>query len=472
MRKRLLYLLFFSVVTVCFSQTCPPLVSPFNGAENVPLDSRISWERVADIRGYFIIAGTSVGLRDIADRVFVGTDNFYDPPDDLPDNAVIYIRITLTFLDERPDMTCNIQRFTTGTPIPVPECTRLTSPTNEQNDVPLLSPLEWENIANASAYQVTIGRSEGANDFLDATFETNSTPDLLLEPNSSYFVTIVPLNSSGVAIGCSEESFSTVLGCEPYPDPDTGLVVDPRPENTVPDQIDICLNEGPLNFMGNDEAAGFRWYRVAASGEETLISETATVSFTEGGMYRHETYNTISRSGISIECSNSKTVTVTASEIAVINDISISRQQNRNRIEIAAEGIGNYEYALNDEVGPYQDTNSFDQLADGLYTVFVRDKNGCGTAQEQVSLFGYPKFFTPNADGQNDTWHLTSTANIDILSGISIFDRYGKLIRLLQPDELGWDGNYNGTPLPSSDYWFRVPLANGTELKGHFSLKR
>ncbi|MDB4293371.1 T9SS type B sorting domain-containing protein, partial [Maribacter sp.] len=433
---------------------------------------RISWGAVADLRGYYITVGTQLGLRDIADRVFVGNNNFYDPPEALPDNTIIYVKITLAFFGNRPVMACEAHKFTTGTRIPIPECTRLTNPFNEQTDVPLLAPLEWERVDNASAYQVTIGNSEASNDFLDATFDTNSTPNLVFQPNSRYYVTITPLNSSGEAIGCNAEFFSTILGCEPYIDPDTGELVDPRPENNIPDQIDICLNEGPLPFRSDDTAEGFRWYSIANSGAETLISETAEVLFSAGGMYRYENYNTIMQSGNLFECTTSKLVTVTASEIAIINDINITKQGNGSRIEVASDGIGDYEYALDDENGPYQDANNFDNLADGLYTVFVRDKNGCGIAQENVSILGYPKFFTPNADGQNDTWHLTSATNIEIVNGISIFDRYGKLLRILRPDELGWDGSYNGAPLPSSDYWFRAPLANGTEFKGHFSLKR
>ncbi|MFC7357984.1 T9SS type B sorting domain-containing protein, partial [Jejudonia soesokkakensis] len=39
----------------------------------------------------------------------------------------------------------------------------------------------------------------------------------------------------------------------------------------------------------------------------------------------------------------------------------------------------------------------------------------------------------------------------------------------------GWDGTYNGNPLPSSDYWFRVEYMEDEtpkEFKGHFTLKR
>ncbi len=51
-------------------------------------------------------------------------------------------------------------------------------------------------------------------------------------------------------------------------------------------------------------------------------------------------------------------------------------------------------------------------------------------------------------------------------------DRYGKLIKEMDPVGDGWDGTYLGRPMPQTDYWFRVYLEDGREFKGHFSLIR
>jgi gliding motility-associated-like protein len=55
---------------------------------------------------------------------------------------------------------------------------------------------------------------------------------------------------------------------------------------------------------------------------------------------------------------------------------------------------------------------------------------------------------------------------------IYIFDRYGRLLAQITPGGLGWDGTYNGTPMPADDYWFRVKLEDGRMFTGHFSLMR
>ncbi len=87
-----------------------------------------------------------------------------------------------------------------------------------------------------------------------------------------------------------------------------------------------------------------------------------------------------------------------------------------------------------------------------------------------VNELPFPKFFTPNNDSFNDYWTI-DFAYLAPNTGIKIFDRYGKLIKELVSNGT-WDGNYLGNPQPSSDYWFTVTRLNGTEYRGHFSLKR
>lgn len=87
-----------------------------------------------------------------------------------------------------------------------------------------------------------------------------------------------------------------------------------------------------------------------------------------------------------------------------------------------------------------------------------------------VDALPYPKFFTPNNDGFNETWTI-DFIYLEPNSTIKIFDRYGKFIKELSANT-SWDGNYLNQPLPSTDYWFLVKRLNGAEFKSHFSLKR
>jgi len=53
-----------------------------------------------------------------------------------------------------------------------------------------------------------------------------------------------------------------------------------------------------------------------------------------------------------------------------------------------------------------------------------------------------------------------------------IFDRFGKLITLLNSKNISWDGTFNGEPLPSNDYWYRISVDKVFTKIGHVTLKR
>jgi gliding motility-associated-like protein len=101
------------------------------------------------------------------------------------------------------------------------------------------------------------------------------------------------------------------------------------------------------------------------------------------------------------------------------------------------------------------------------------DPSFCKEPEEEVNV-EFPLFFTPNGDGINDFWQfVTPLSNLQInIETISIYNRYGNLIQQINSNSIGWDGNYNGVPLPSSDYWFKANLVDGRIFKGHFALKR
>ncbi len=170
-------------------------------------------------------------------------------------------------------------------------------------------------------------------------------------------------------------------------------------------------------------------------------------------------------------CSRTRTYTVTASNIATIEEIEVVDLSSNNTIRVFVSGAGDYMYSLDNEY--YQAENIFHGVEPGLYTVYVKDLNGCGTVNQTVSVLGIPKFFTPNGDGFNDVWNLkgvdaTKYAN----SSIFIYDRFGKFLKQISPHGNGWDGTFNGSLMPTSDYWFVINLDDGRIIKGHFALKR
>ncbi len=242
------------------------------------------------------------------------------------------------------------------------------------------------------------------------------------------------------------------------------LVVKDIPELLPDEDVDYCLNNYPTTLTLNNGAINipqnnnylFLW----STGETTPTIDinsigTSTVTVTNQ-------YN----------CSNSRTITVFPSNIATIDNIIIEEASTNNTITVLVSGEGNYEFGL-DYFGTYQDSNIFTNVTPGFQTVFIRDKNGCGIIEQVVSVLGFPKFFTPNNDGFNDTWQLYGVnSNFNQGTIVIIFDRYGKLISSFDNNSKGWDGTLNGQSLPSRDYWFVAKLRNGKEYRGHFALVR
>jgi gliding motility-associated-like protein len=152
-------------------------------------------------------------------------------------------------------------------------------------------------------------------------------------------------------------------------------------------------------------------------------------------------------------------------------------------ITVLNDGFGEYQYSLFPD-GPWQNSNVFTNVTTGYHNIYIRDiTNGeevCDAVViSDVSTIDYPRFFTPNNDGYNDYWNIVGLANFPS-ARIYIFDKYGKLLKQLSPksdtrDGEGWDGTFNGNPLPSDDYWFTVTFPDGNtvrEFKSHFAMKR
>ncbi|GGE29598.1 T9SS type B sorting domain-containing protein [Psychroflexus planctonicus] len=163
--------------------------------------------------------------------------------------------------------------------------------------------------------------------------------------------------------------------------------------------------------------------------------------------------------------------TSTASFQVNINDGS----ETSNSIEIIVDQIdnlANYEYALNNPSGPYQDSPNFYNLSPDVYEVFVRNKYRCGIAKRTIKIVGAMQFFTPNNDGINDVWNLVGLAN-NQNANVQVFDRFGKLlVEFKARGNPGWDGTYNGKLMPNNDYWYQAKLDDGRILTGNFTLKR
>lgn len=237
-------------------------------------------------------------------------------------------------------------------------------------------------------------------------------------------------------------------------------IVNPTPEIDIPDQVTLCTDNMPLTISADTGIPSdtYLW----STGETT-----SEINLYEEDLGQH--WVTVTNE---VGCISTKNFTVIPSESATIEFTSTVDFSDPNSITVNITGSGSYAYSLDN--GPLQSSNVFNDVSPGVHMVTVVDLNGCLEVSQEVLVFDYPKFFTPNNDTYNDTWHIIG---IEQLPGtiVHIFDRYGKLLTTLSANSEGWDGNYNGTPMPTNDYWFLAKIRQDSEsfdVKGHFTLKR
>ena len=272
------------------------------------------------------------------------------------------------------------------------------------------------------------------------------------------------------------------------------VIINPLPDFSVITPQILCLNNLPLNIAVKNPSDVYSYVWTDQNGTVLNTVSTDNIDIANAG-----TYKVTATTTNGTQCSKSEEITVKKSDVAILEDSFITiidesnNISNNDNISIFIDtlkndlGPGDYQFAIrNDDnnqripnVG-FQDDPLFENLEGGIYTVIVNDKNGCSPDTElQISVIQFPKFFTPNSDGKNDTWAIKG-ANKTFYpnSSINIFNRFGKIVAQIPIDSQGWNGTYNGKILPSDDYWFNIQLipADKTKApilkKGHFSLLR
>lgn len=199
-------------------------------------------------------------------------------------------------------------------------------------------------------------------------------------------------------------------------------------------------------------------------------SNESTIKVNKEGEYKVDITN-------KTDCKITRVFTVKLFQNAQVKNIKINDLNPLNEITVELANSDDYTYAIhyqNGESTAFQTSPYFENVPGGFHELIIKNKNGCpGLVTKSFAVLNAPKFFTPNNDGHNDQWNLSGIDDPIYKNAlILIYDRYGKLLKQLQPSSLGWDGFYNNMQMPSDDYWFTIKLEDGREAKGHFSLKR
>ena len=300
------------------------------------------------------------------------------------------------------------------------------------------SPLEFLVTYHASLEEAVNARNALSKEYIPSqTFQTIYVRTTSIENSSCFDVS---------------ESFD-IIGIElPFLDFETSVF--------------IC-GDAPVVTIGQripDSNYSYDW----SSGQTSSL-----ITVAEEGVYTLSVTNMVG----ALQCISTRSVSVFFSNPPIITDVTIEYEDDAsNIISVILEEKGNFEYQLDNQES--QNSSIFYDLFPGEHTITVIDPNGCGVDFKEIVIVGFPKFFTPNADGVNDEWKVEGLSVLDN-PVITIYDRYGKLLYQLNEDSSGWNGSFEGALLPESDYWFKLSYTNtlgqntnAVYINNHFTLKR
>ncbi|WP_233898996.1 T9SS type B sorting domain-containing protein [Tenacibaculum piscium] len=174
-------------------------------------------------------------------------------------------------------------------------------------------------------------------------------------------------------------------------------------------------------------------------------------------------------------CSESSTDVFDIQDIRAL-EMTIDDTEKNKIIANVDFGLPPYNFTL-DGID-YGTDNEFTLLQTKDYEIKVTDARGCEvtlTVTGEYITITVLNLFTPDGDGINDFWYPLEVEGYHKIK-VYIYDRYARKIANYQGQNQGWDGTYDGKPLPAGDYWYTIYYSelSGEQKKimGHFTLYR
>jgi gliding motility-associated-like protein len=237
----------------------------------------------------------------------------------------------------------------------------------------------------------------------------------------------------------------------------------------------ICSLNGLLNASLPDFGYGY-WTSLQ---QGISITDTALYNTSFSAAQPGE-YSLIWRAASNPSCYTEDTIKLVVTDISIENTITNTYCFARDgAISISASGgIEPYRFRLSDE-GSFALNASFENLSEGLYTVWAIDSSGCMVSENvEVGLTSdceliFYNGFTPNGDNINDTWFVEGLPPGN--HPTVIVNRWGDVVWETDSYD-NWNNafegkNQDGKDLPRGVYYYIMTIGD-TQFSGFIELTR
>jgi gliding motility-associated-like protein len=224
--------------------------------------------------------------------------------------------------------------------------------------------------------------------------------------------------------------------------------------SAAPSDSSVCVGV-PAQLRTNSAANTYSWSPSTGLSNASISNPLATVN--------NNTLYTVT-AGLN-GCVKTATVKITAKANPVISAGGNKTIVDGAQTQLDGSGNTNVISIAWTPASTLLNPNSYNPFAkpstSTTYTLTVKDLNGCTTIDDAtVTVIPYcvkvMNAFTPNGDGINDLWIVTTGAACTSQIMVKVFNRYGGEVYSNDDYQNNWNGTYKGKAIPDGTYYYSI----------------
>jgi len=256
------------------------------------------------------------------------------------------------------------------------------------------------------------------------------------------------------------------------------------------DSVTVSIRTNPVFTVSADTSiCGIRSVQLNAGGGDIYSWSPATLVNNATINNPMTTTDTTTNYSVTIKESACNHSTILSTKLAIYPAVIIHATKSSDldcstgSSNLLVTGSPQYTYVWSPATG-LSNPNIYNPIASPSatqqYIVKATDTTGCYDYDSitvnlaDLSGFSIPNAFTPNNDGYNDVWDITTTACVLSIQA-DIYNRWGSLVYHSDDYKNNWDGRYQDKLLPDGAYYYALTIKTPNRIvvkKGSLTILR